>query len=145
MFCLLVWTSISPFSFYWSARDLATDMFSTGSRPKQTKPDNYSRQDKRVVNILFDNKHRKNCETALIQGIPSIPSISGLLEIDIFGWNCEIWLKLWSLAEIVKFGWNFEIWLKLWILVKIVKFGWYCDIWLMLWYLAEIVKFGWNC
>ena len=33
-------------------------------------------------------KHRKNCETALIQGIPSIPgisSISGLLEIDIFG------------------------------------------------------------
>ena len=91
MFCLLVWTSISPFSFYWSARDLATDMFSTGSRPKQTKPDNYSRQDKRLVNILFDNKHRKNCETALIQGIPSILGIQiisfqrvlGLLEIVI--------------------------------------------------------------
>ena len=36
---------------------------------------------------LTEEKYRKNCETALIQGIPSmlgIPSISGLLEIDIF-------------------------------------------------------------
>ena len=98
LFCLLVWTSISPFSFYWSAQDLATDMFSTRSRPKQTKPDNYSRQDKRVVNILFDNKHRKNCETVLIQGIPSIPNISGLQEIDIFRWNCENPPELWNSA-----------------------------------------------
>ena len=52
-------------------------------------------------------KHRKNCETALIQGIPSIPgiqdisSIPGWLEIIKFDWIHEIWLKLWNLAEIV--------------------------------------------
>lgn len=28
LFCLSVWASISPFPFYWSARDLAADMFS---------------------------------------------------------------------------------------------------------------------
>ena len=36
----------------------------------------------------FDKNHCQNCETALIQGIlciPGIPSISVLLEIDIFG------------------------------------------------------------
>ena len=35
LFCLPVWTSISPFSFYWSARDLATDMFSMETHPKK--------------------------------------------------------------------------------------------------------------
>ena len=29
---------------------------------------------------------------------------------NLLGWNCEIWLKLWSLVEIVQFGWNCEIW-----------------------------------
>ena len=40
---------------------------------------------------------------------------------NLLGWNCEIWLKLWSLVEIVKFGRNCEIWWKLWNLVEIVN------------------------
>ena len=62
-----------------------------------------------------------------------------------FGWNCEIWLKLWYLAEIVIFGWYCDIMLILWYLADIVIFGWYCEIWLILWYLADIVTFGWYC
>ena len=35
-------------------------------------------------------KHRKNCETALTPGIPSIQGIPGS-DIVKFGLNCEIW------------------------------------------------------
>ena len=68
---------------------------------------------KNVYKIIYGcnyqcKKHRKNCETALIRGIPSIP---GIQDIPIwFARNCEILTKLRNLVEIVKFGWSCEIW-----------------------------------
>ena len=62
-----------------------------------------------------------------------------------FGWNCDIWLKLWYLADIVIFGWYCNIWLILWNLTEIVIFGWYCDIRLIVGYLADIVIIVWYC
>ena len=50
-----------------------------------------------------------------------------LSEIMKFGWNCEIWLKLWNLVKIGIFGRYCDIF------ADIVIFGWYCDIWLILW------------
>ena len=47
----------------------------------------------------ISTKHRKNCETALSPGIPSISGIPGL-------WNLADTVKL---AKIVKFGGNYEI------------------------------------
>ena len=43
LLCLPVWAaaSISPFPFYWSDRDLATNMFSMET-PQKTKLDNYN-------------------------------------------------------------------------------------------------------
>ena len=46
-----------------------------------------------------------------------------------FGWNCEIWSKLYNLVKIVKFGQNCEIWSN-------------CKIWSKLWNLVKIVKSG---
>ena len=67
-----------------------------------------------------------------------------MVEIEKFGQNCDIWMKLWNLVEFVKFG---QI-VKLSQIAKfgqIVKFGRNCDIWSKLLYLVEIVKFGQNC
>ena len=51
-------------------------------------------------------EHRKNCETALIQGIPSIPGIQDVASISSI---LYILLKIVEFDWIVKFGQNCEI------------------------------------
>ena len=59
----------------------------------------------------ISTKHRKNCETALTPGIPSISGIPGLWNSTEIGKNCEIWRKLWNLVNPHQFGLEGSDWI----------------------------------